>query len=324
MPFEVLTMGRVGVDVYPLQTGVGLAEVTSFGKYLGGSPTNVAVAAARYGRTAAVITKTGRDPFGEFVRAALRGYGVDPRFVGTSDVAPTPVTFCEIFPPDDFPLYFYRLPKAPDLDIQPGELDLEAVREAAVFWITGTGLSEEPSRAATLAALEARAKAGTTVFDLDWRPMFWADPDQARSSYAEALRHTTVAVGNLDECEIATGEREPYAAAKALLAAGVELAVVKQGPKGVLAMGQDGVAVEAAPVPVDVVNGLGAGDAFGGALCHGLLSRWDTRRTVSFTNAAGAIVAGRLACSEAMPTEAEVEQELQEASYGSLATERKA
>ncbi|KDN75555.1 5-dehydro-2-deoxygluconokinase [Streptomyces olindensis] len=312
MSFEVLTMGRVGVDVYPLQTGVGLADVTSFGKYLGGSPTNVAVAAARYGRSAAVITKTGRDPFGGFVRKALDGYGVDSRFVGTSDIAPTPVTFCEIFPPDDFPLYFYRLPKAPDLDIQPDELDLPAVREAKVFWVTGTGLSEEPSRAATLAALEHRAKAGTTVFDLDWRPMFWQDPAEARSYYKEALRHTTVAVGNLDECEVATGERDPYAAAKALLAAGVELAVVKQGPKGVLAMDRDGSAAEIPPVTVDVVNGLGAGDAFGGALCHGLLSGWDTRRTVSFANAAGAIVAGRLACSEAMPTEAEVNAKLDE------------
>ncbi|MFF0013469.1 5-dehydro-2-deoxygluconokinase [Streptomyces sp. NPDC005374] len=315
MPFEMLTMGRVGVDVYPLQTGVGLAVVTSFGKYLGGSPTNVAVAAARYGHSAAVITKTGRDPFGDFVRTALDGYGVDTRFVGTSDIAPTPVTFCEIFPPDDFPLYFYRLPKAPDLDIQPGELDLDAIRDARIFWVTGTGLSEEPSRSATLAALAHRAKSGPTVFDLDWRPMFWKDTaranaNQARAYYTEALRHTTVAVGNLDECEVATGEREPYAAAKALLAAGVELAVVKQGPKGVLAMDRDGQAVEIPPVPVVVVNGLGAGDAFGGALCHGLLSGWDTRRTVAFANAAGAIVAGRLSCSDAMPTAAEVEAKL--------------
>ncbi|WP_319054371.1 5-dehydro-2-deoxygluconokinase [Streptomyces europaeiscabiei] len=314
MPFDVLAMGRVGVDVYPLQTGVGLAEVTSFGKYLGGSPTNVAVAAARYGHPAAVITKTGRDPFGDFVRSALEDYGVDTRFVGTSDIAPTPVTFCEIFPPDDFPLYFYRLPKAPDLDIRADELDLDAVHETRVFWVTGTGLSEEPSRSATLAALAHRGKAGATVFDLDWRPMFWSSPADARTYYAEALRHTTVAVGNLDECEVATGEREPYAAAKALLAAGVELAVVKQGPKGVLAMSRAGSAVEIPPVPVDVVNGLGAGDAFGGALCHGLLSGWGTRRTVSFANAAGAIVAGRLSCSDAMPTQAEVEAKLRQAS----------
>ncbi|MGW2340909.1 5-dehydro-2-deoxygluconokinase [Streptomyces sp. NPDC001661] len=312
MPFDVLTMGRVGVDVYPLQTGVGLAEVSTFGKYLGGSPTNVAVAAARYGRRTSVITKTGDDPFGTFVRTALAGYGVDASFVGTSDIAPTPVTFCEIFPPDDFPLYFYRQPKAPDLDIRVDDLDLDAVAAARIFWVTGTGLCEEPSRSATLAALRHRAKRGTTVFDMDWRPMFWKDTAQARGYYREALAHTTVAVGNLDECEIATGEREPHAAATALLELGVELAVVKQGPKGVLAVDRDGTVAELPPAPVDVVNGLGAGDAFGGALCHGFLSGWDVARTVAFANAAGAVVAGRLACSDAMPTEAEVEEKLRE------------
>src|SRR6478672_4959318 len=149
---EVLTMGRISVDIYPLQIGVSLREVSTFGKFLGGSATNVAVAAARYGRRAAVITRTGRDPFGDFLHDALRGYGVDDRYVTPVDGLPTPVTFCEIFPPDDFPLYFYRLPKAPDLEIHPGELDLEAVQSARIFWMTGTGLCEEPSRSATLTA----------------------------------------------------------------------------------------------------------------------------------------------------------------------------
>ena len=111
-------MGRVGVDLYPLQTGVGLEDVTTFGKYLGGSATNVAVAAARLGRRAAVITRTGEDPFGRFVHQALRGYGVDDQFVTAVPGLPTPVTFCEIFPPDHFPIYFYRYPKAPDLEIR--------------------------------------------------------------------------------------------------------------------------------------------------------------------------------------------------------------
>lgn len=148
--------------------------------------------------------------------------------------------------------------------------------------MTGTGLSEEPSRTATLAALAHRAGAagpGATVFDLDWRPMFWQDPESARPHYARALRHATVAVGNLDEVEIATGEREPHAAARALLAAGVRLAVVKQGPKGVLALSADGESAEVPPLPVTVLNGLGAGDAFGGSLCHGLLveaGTWNT------------------------------------------------
>lgn len=305
--FDLITMGRIGVDLYPLQTGVPLAEVETFGKFLGGSASNVAVAAARLGRAAAVITRTGDDPFGGYLHRALQEFGVDDRWVTPVAAYPTPVTFCEIFPPDDFPLYFYRRPKAPDLEIHPEELDLDAIRAARIFWITGTGLSEEPSRAATLTALAHRAKSGTTVFDLDWRPMFWADPDQARPYYAEALRHATVAVGNLDECEIATGVREPRACAEALLAAGVELAVVKQGPKGVLAVHRDGRGAEVEPVPVEVVNGLGAGDAFGGALCHGLLSGWELERIMRYANAAGALVASRLACSSAMPTGAEVD-----------------
>ncbi|KMO94898.1 5-dehydro-2-deoxygluconokinase [Streptomyces roseus] len=302
-------MGRIGVDLYPLRTGVPLAEADTFGKFLGGSPTNVAVAAARLGRRVAVITRTGADPFGAYLRAELRAFGVDDRWVGEVARYPTPLTFCEIFPPDDFPLYFYRLPKAPDLEIEPHELDLAAVRAARLFWMTGTGLSAQPSRSATLAALEARSKSGITVFDLDWRPMLWEeDPGEA---YARALGLATVAVGNVQECAVATGESEPRAAARALLAAGVELAVVKRGPEGVLALRRDGTEVEAAAVPVDVVNGLGAGDAFGGALCHGLLAGWELERVLRFANAAGAIVASRLACSAAMPYAKEVEEVLE-------------
>lgn len=305
--FDLITMGRIGVDLYPLQTGVPLPKVETFGKFLGGSAANVAVAAARLGRSTALVSRTGDDPFGTYLHEALKDFGVDDRWVTPVAAYPTPVTFCEIFPPDDFPLYFYRRPKAPDLEIHAEELDLAAVRAAGIFWVTGTGLSEEPSRSATLAALEARAKSGPTVFDLDWRPMFWRDPDEARPYYREALRHTTVAVGNLDECEVATGVRDPHACARALLDAGVELAVVKQGPKGVLAVHRDGTAAEVPPHPVEVVNGLGAGDAFGGSLCHGLLAGWEVEHTMRYANAAGALVASRLACSSAMPTESEVE-----------------
>lgn len=310
MAYDLITMGRIGVDLYPLQTGVPLAQVASFGKFLGGSATNVAVAASRLGRSTAVITRTGDDAFGRYLHDALRDFGVDDRWVTSVPGLNTPVTFCEVFPPDDFPLYFYRQPKAPDLEIDVHELDLDAVREASIFWVTGTGLSEEPSRTATLAALAHRARSGTTVFDLDWRPMFWSDPESARPFYTEALRHTTVAVGNLDEVEVATGVREPYAAARALLDAGVELAVVKQGPKGVLAVNSNGETAEVPPLPVNVLNGLGAGDAFGGSLCHGLLEGWDLERVMRHANAAGAIVASRLECSSAMPTPTEVEAAL--------------
>lgn len=324
-PYDVITMGRIGVDLYPLEVGVPLARVETFGKFLGGSPANVAVAAARQGRRTALITRTGEDPFGAYLHQELERFGVDPRWATAVAEYPTPVTFCEIFPPDDFPLYFYRRPKAPDLEIHAPDLDLDAVRDARIFWMTGTGLSAEPSRSATLAALRARSESAeradrpgaprrtATVFDLDWRPMFWDggdDSPEAPARYREALAHATVAVGNVDECAVATGEREPYAAARALLAAGVELAVVKQGPKGVLAVHRDGTTADCPPLPVEVVNGLGAGDAFGGALCHGLLAGWPLDRIVRYANAAGAIVASRLACSSAMPFPDEVEEAL--------------
>jgi 5-dehydro-2-deoxygluconokinase len=303
--FELITMGRVGVDIYPEQVGVHLEDVTSFAKFLGGSSTNVAVAASRLGHRVATITRTGDDPFGRFIHTALQGFGVDDTWVTPVAGLPTPVTFCEIFPPDDFPLYFYREPKAPDLEINVDELDFDAIRAADVFWVTGTGLSQEPSREAHLAALEARGKRGITVLDLDYRPMFWESAEAATAQIQAALPHVSVAVGNREECEVAIGETDPQAAAKALRATGVELAVVKQGPAGVLGVrGDESVVVP--PVPVDVVNGLGAGDAFGGSLVHGLLRCWDLDTTLAFANAAGAYVAGQLSCADAMPTADEV------------------
>ena len=304
--YEVVCIGRVGVDIYPTQIGVPLEEVTSFGKFLGGSATNVSVAAARYGHHSAIITRTGDDPFGRFVRAELAKLGVATEFVGTDPWLPTPVTFCEIFPPDDFPLYFSRDPQAPDLRIEVTDLPLTEIAEAGVYWATLTGLSAEPSRQSHLAAWRVRDRRRFTVLDLDYRPMFWKTDAEATRHAEVGLSHSTVAIGNREECRVAVGETDPLRAAEALLERGIELAIVKQGPKGVLAMTADET-VEVPPVTVEVVNGLGAGDSFGGAVCHGLLSGWPLEKVLRFGNAAGALVASRLECSSAMPTEAEVE-----------------
>ena len=309
---EIITMGRVSVDLYPEQIGVPLAEVETFAKSLGGSATNVAVAAARLGHRAAVITKVGDDGFGPYIRAALEGFGVDARFVGTDPDLRTPLAFCEIHPPDDFPLLFYREPKAPDINIEVEDLDLEEISAVPLFWVTGTGLSEESSRSTTLEALEARSR-GITVVDLDYRPMLWESDKETEHCYREVLRHATVAVGNQEEVRMAVGTEDPLEASEALLDLGLELAIVKQGPRGVLARTAEGVA-EVPPIEVDVVNGLGASDAFGGALCHALLSGWNPERTIAYANAAGAIVASRLACADDMPTAGEVEDLLRRSS----------
>lgn len=305
---EVITMGRSGVDIYPLQSGVGLEDVETFGKFLGGSPTNVAVAAARMGHSAAVISGVGDDPFGRFVRMEMNRLGVSDQFVITTENYKTPVTFCEIFPPDTFPLYFYREPSAPDLQLRPQDVPVDAVAHAKVFLVSGTGLSDEPSRSAHWEALRARKNtSGWTIADLDYRPMFWESEEVAQREIGSLLDYVNVAVGNKEECRIAVGETEPDRAADALLERGVQLAIVKQGPKGTLAKTRD-LRIEVPVTKVDTLNGLGAGDAFGGALTHALIAGWDIPTAIHFASTAGAIVSSRLECSTAMPTEGEVRE----------------
>lgn len=305
--YELVAMGRVGVDIYPQQHGVPLEAVRTFEKFLGGSAANVTVAAARHGRRAGLISRIAEDPFGRYVRAELARLGVDNSLLGVvTGGPPTPVTFCEIFPPDNFPIWFYRYPIAPDLLIEPESLPLDEIRTADAYWATVTGLSQEPSRASHHAAWRARKRAARTILDLDYRPMFWESPAAARVEVDAALEQVTIAIGNREECEIATGETDPERAADALLERGLDLAVVKQGPAGVLlATPEERVVVP--PFRVKVVNGLGAGDAFGGAFVHGLLAGWDLGRIGHFANVSGAIVAGRFECSTAMPTTAEVD-----------------
>ena len=302
---EVLTVGRVGVDIYPQQEGP-LKDVATFAKYLGGTATNVAVGAARLGRRSAVLTKVGADPFGDFVREALVGFGVDPAYVGTSPGLNTPVVFCELDPAEDPGLYFYRAPIAPDLTLGDDDVPWEQVDDVPVFWVTGTGVSVEPSRSTQMAMLKHRGRPEPdsgrwTVLDLDWRPMFWTSAEEARVEYDAMLDHVNVAVGNRAEVEVAVGTSDPHEAAERLLARGLQLAMVKMGADGVLVATPASTQV-VTPHRVKVVCGLGAGDAFGAALVHGLLSGWDAVRCAEHANAAGAIVASQLACADAMPT----------------------
>ena len=311
--FEVLTMGRVGVDVYPEQIGVGLEDVTSFGKYLGGSATNVAVAAARHGRRTAVITRTGDDPFGRFIHQALRGFGVDDRFVTPLPACPTPVTFCEIFPPDDFPLYFYREPKAPDLEIDVDELDLDAIVDADIFWVTGTGFcGSRPARPRWRRSSAYRGERTSRAHRP--RPRLPADVlGVARRGAAQAigaaLDLVDVAVGNLEECEVAVGERDPDAAAdgcstpasasrsssRARPACSASRATSRSSCRRCTSTSSTG-SVPATPSAARSATGCSPAGT--------------PRRILRFANAAGAIVAGRLACADAMPTTAELEDVL--------------
>jgi 5-dehydro-2-deoxygluconokinase len=304
---ELLTVGRISVDLYAEQIGVPFAEARTFAKSIGGSPTNVAVAAARLGHRVAVVTAVGDDAFGAYARGALAGFGVDTSFVATHPRYRTPLAFAAMDPPEDPQLVFYREPAAPDEEIALERRHLDAAQDAPILWVSGSALAGRLTGTTTRAMLAARGRKRHTVLDLDYRPTFWPSLEAARSEIGAAVDGATVAVGNRRECEVALGIANPDKAADALLLRGVELAVVKLGAEGVLvATAETRARVD--PVAVDVVSGLGAGDAFGGALCHGLLNAADPVEAVRFANAAGALVASRLLCADAMPTGAEVEE----------------
>ena len=302
---ELLTVGRISIDLYCDQVGADWHAARSFSRAIGGSPTNVAVAAARLGHCAAVYTKVGADPLGEVAIGELRDFGVDTRFVSIEPGTVTPLAFAVLDPPEDPQLLFRRDPPVPDLQLRTGEVSWETAETVPVLWITGGALSQNPSRSTVEAMLSMRARRRHTVLDLDYRASFWRSREEASARIGSAIAHATIAVGNREECAVAVGTDDPRAAAQRLRDRGVELAIVKLGGDGVLLSSDEGERV-IAPPQVQVLCGLGAGDAFGGALAHGLLNEWSHERTIAFANAAGGIVASRLLCSQAMPYEQEV------------------
>lgn len=312
---DLVTVGRISVDLYAREPHAGFRDPQTFSKSVGGSPTNVAVAAARLGRTAAVVTKVGDDDFGAFAREQLRRWGVTTDYVGTDPHAPTPLAFASLDPPEEPQVVFYRGPAAPDTTLVEADLPAEACRGARVFWMSVGALAQGSTAAASFAWLADRARAPHTILDLDYRPSLWPDAATARAAARRAIDLSTIVVGNRAECEMAVGTSEPADAATALLDAGVGIAIIKMGGGGVL-LAEPGGRWLIEPIPVPVVCGLGAGDAFGGALVHGLLSGWDLPRIGRFANSAGAYVVGQLTCADAMPTVADLDTMLAHADPG--------
>ena len=290
---EAAVLGRVGIDLYPNELETPLAEVRTFTRFVGGFAGNVATGLARLGVRTAIVSRVGAEGHGEFVRSWLAGEGVDVRFLAVDPYWPTPPTFCEVWPPDRFPITFYRRPTAPDWQLAPGDFDAEEVAAAPLLYATGTALAQSPSRETTLDAL--RAHRGTTIFDLDWRPGLWDDPAQYPALAAEAAAAADVVIGNEDE--VAAARVDP------------PTLVLKRGERGAMVI-EHGEETDVVAYPVEVVNGLGAGDAFAAALGHGLLRGLPLVEAARRGSVAGGIVASQLACSEAMPRLEELEAAL--------------
>jgi 5-dehydro-2-deoxygluconokinase len=290
---EAAVLGRVGVDLYPNELETRLSEVRTFTRFVGGFAGNVCTGLARLGVRCAIVSRVGDDGHGEYVRATLAREGVDVRFLAVDPYWLTPPTFCEVWPPDRFPITFYRRPTAPDWQLSPENFDAEEVSAAPLLYATGTGLAQSPSRETTLAAL--RAHRGTTIFDLDWRPSLWDEPADYPALAAEAAAAASIVIGNEEELAAAQVEAPTL--------------VLKRGERGATVF-EAGRATDVPGFPVEVVNGLGAGDAFAAAVGRSLLDGLGLVEGVRRGTVAGALVASRLACSEAMPQLAELEAAL--------------
>jgi 5-dehydro-2-deoxygluconokinase len=298
---DLLTVGRISVDLFSEQINTPFSQPQTFQKSIGGSPTNVAVAAAKLGRKSAIVTKVGVDPLGEFVVNKLESFGVDTSFVKVAESGLTPVVLASQDPPEDPKIIFHRQPSAPDTQLVNSDIDEQTLKSAKNFWVSACALSQGTTAESIFHWLEVRDRAKETIIDLDYRPSFWKSRDEARAAAERALSHCTIAIGNIAECEVALGISDPKKAADDLLNRGVALAIVKMGGEGVLLATKDQSHV-IKPLPIKLVCGLGSGDAFGGALIHGLLSGWDLEKIGLFANAAGAYLASELMCADAMPS----------------------
>jgi len=295
---EVVVMGRLSADIYPAQIRTPLRDQRNYVRYVGGFAGNVSTGLARLQARTAIVSKVGNDGHGEFIRDFLSREGVDSGWLRIDHTLNTPVVFCEIWPPDRFPLLFYRTPTCPDWELTTEDFDLEAVADAPILLASGTGLARDKSKGAHMAALKHHQH--TAIFDLDYRPMFWSEAHAYQRAVQAALPYADIVVGNEDEVRAATGVEDPRKGIVSLRTLGPRVVILKRGGEGAALFDGDRV-VEVPPVRMEVVNGLGAGDAFLASVTHGLLRGIDLETAVRRANWAGAYVASQIPCSEAMP-----------------------
>lgn len=318
--YDLITMGRSGIDLYAQQVGAPFEEVQSFAAYVGGSPANIAVGARRLGLRSALLTAVSEDPVGDFILHFLEREGVETRFVPRKPGTRSGAVLLSMQPPDRFPLVHYRTNPA-DMQLTMDDVVAAPITESQMLLIAGTNLSGNPSRDATLFAAEQARRSGTGVaLDLDLRADQWYDPRAFGVAIRSVLRLTDVVIGTRDEIkaavlEDASGvhvahaqlsearvEGDLEAAVATLLALGPAILVEKRGAAGARVHRADGTRLDVPGFPVTVQNTLGAGDAFAAGFLYGYIHGWDLYRAARLGNACGALLVTRHGCSASTPT----------------------
>jgi 5-dehydro-2-deoxygluconokinase len=322
--YDLIAMGRSSIDLYANDVGAPFVEITSFAAYIGGCPTNISVGTRRLGLKSALLTALGSDPVGDFILHTLDREGVETRYIPRKPGRRTSAVVLGIEPPDRFPLVYYR-DNCADIALTIDDVLATPIGDCRCLLISGTGLSQEPSRSATLfAAEQARAAGAEVVLDIDFRPDQWHDARAFGVTTRAALRLVDIVIGTEDEINAAmltdpaqvsvsqsqvsdarvSGDID--AAIAALLALGPRALLQKRGEHGArvhLGPAAGGPAqIDAPGFQVEVYNILGAGDAFASGFLFGHLSGWDWYKSARMGTACGAIVVTRHGCANFMPT----------------------
>ena len=322
--YDSLHMGRSSIDIYSNDIGASFPEITNFAAYVGGSPTNMSVGGRRLGLKTALLTAVGQDPVGDFILNFLNEEGVETRFCPRKPLRRTSAVVLGVEPPDKFPLVFYR-DNCADMGLDVDDALAAPFDDCRIFQFAGTNLSLDPSRTATIYAAELARSAGAQVLlDVDFRPNLWPDPRWFGITLRSILHLVDVVIGTKDELNALMIQRpdqvsitdsqvsdarvggDVETAIKRILKSGPKLVVEKTGPQGCRLHSANEPIVEAPGFPVEVMNILGAGDAFGSGFIYGLVKDWEPYKAARLGNACGAIVVGRHGCSISMPTHEEV------------------
>ena len=327
---DLICLGRAGVDFYAEQIGARLEDVASLAKYIGGSSTNIACCGARMGLATGLITRVGDEHMGRFIREQLAREGVDATGVVTDPQRLTALVVLGIEDRETFPLIFYR-ENCADMAIRPGDLDADWIGTARALLITGTHFSTDDVYATSTTALDiARERGLRTVIDIDYRPVLWGltgrgDGETRFVASGRVTEHLQGILGRFDlvigteeEFHIAGGSTDTLEALHAVRGVSDAVLVLKRGPlggtvyEGDIPASLDG-GVTVAGVRVDVMNVLGAGDAFASGFLAGWLRDEPHERSLAIANACGALVVSRHGCTPAMPTREELDWYLERA-----------
>ena len=322
--YDLLTLGRSSIDLYSANVGSPFEKISAFNAFVGGCPLNIATGGQRLGLKTAILTGIGNDQVGNFIKHFLDEEGISTQWVPTIEGTRSSAVVLGIEPPDRFPLVYYR-ENCADINLNIDHVTAIPFADFKAAAFSGTAFSKDPSRTAMFYALElARKNHVKTLLDIDFRADQWDDPRSFGVTLRAALNSFNIVVGTEEEIlatyltdkeqllikhqQISAPEIRGNInnAIEEIMRSGVETLVVKRGKEGasIFQPGKDEVKVPG--FPVEVLNVLGAGDAFCAGFSYGLLNDWDLVKSVRMGNACGAIIVTREGCANFMPTNAEV------------------